>query len=300
MTERRQLRRIELALASYGLAVMLVVLATGVDAIRFHLVAALESGIPGSIGDAAVIVLAALDLAIVGLALWSVCLQVLRSSRCLARLEVLGVRRSRGCEFVLVGGVAPQAFCAGLLRPRVYVSDAALRRLSEEELFAVVAHERHHARRRDPLRLLLARAVTRATPGLGRLADRHSTVAELAADAAAIELAGAPRHLASALVSLGEQGGPDLRGIAPERVDHLMGALPRRGVPDWALIPIAVSPALLGLAVVAGALPGGWDLCATLLGAPAPLLAGCACVAGVIVPTWLVARSAAAAVRPCD
>jgi Zn-dependent protease with chaperone function len=53
----------------------------------------------------------------------------------------------------------PHAFCIGLLRPRVYVSRATLEFLDDDELEAVLAHEVHHARRRDPLRLLAARAL---------------------------------------------------------------------------------------------------------------------------------------------
>src|SRR5206468_1717236 len=39
---------------------------------------------------------------------------------------------------------APLAFCAGWLRPRVFVSRAAVERLSGAELRAVLAHEAHH------------------------------------------------------------------------------------------------------------------------------------------------------------
>ena len=56
-------------------------------------------------------------------------------------------------------GASPLAFCAGLLRPRVFVSEGALARLGARALTAVVAHEGHHAARRDPLRILIARAI---------------------------------------------------------------------------------------------------------------------------------------------
>lgn len=77
---------------------------------------------------------------------------------------------------VVVEDRRPQAFCAGLLRPRVYVSTAAVALLDESALDAVIAHEFHHARRRDPLRLAVGRVLVRALffmPGLAGLARRH-------------------------------------------------------------------------------------------------------------------------------
>src|SRR5207253_8175890 len=51
----------------------------------------------------------------------------------------------------------PQAFCSGLLCPRVYLSSGALELLEDDELQAVVAHEAYHAKRRYPLRFFVAR-----------------------------------------------------------------------------------------------------------------------------------------------
>jgi Zn-dependent protease with chaperone function len=303
MTELQILRRIEFALAAYWIAIILMALAIGVDAVRFHLVTALTSGVPPSFQNAAVIALAAADLAILVLACWSAATQIHRSARFLRRLRVTGVRRVRGHLFTVVDDGAPKAFCAGLLRPRVHVSHGALRILNEDELLAVVVHESHHARRRDPLRLLVVRVMTRAlpwAPGLARLAERHATVAELAADAVAMRTAGPRRHLASALVAVADHGGQQVRGIAPERVDHLMGRLPRRGAPDWMLVTAGLSLALLTVAVVSGAVPGGWDICSALVGAPAPLVEACLSVVVVMAPVCLVARAAAAAVRTRD
>ena len=118
----------------------------------------------------------------------------------------------------------PQAFCAGLLRPRVFLSSPACDRLSQAELRAVVAHEGHHVRRRDPLRLLVARVLADAlffVPALRRLERRYAELAELAADEAAIRAAGSAA-LASALVKLGGSDHPEATvALAPERVDHL-------------------------------------------------------------------------------
>ena len=60
-----------------------------------------------------------------------------------------------------VESVRPVACTYGLLRPRTLISTGLLERLGPEQVAAVVAHEREHARRRDPLRVLVARLASR-------------------------------------------------------------------------------------------------------------------------------------------
>ena len=88
---------------------------------------------------------------------------------------------------------APMAFCAGWLRPRVYVSTGGLSRLSPDELAAVLAHEHHHKALRDPLRLAVGAVLSQALfflPVLRPLHERYGDVAELRADAAARDAPG--------------------------------------------------------------------------------------------------------------
>lgn len=118
----------------------------------------------------------------------------------------------------------PEAFCAGLLCPRVFVSEGALDLLGGPELEAVVAHEAHHARRRDPLRMALADALAEGWflfPALRDLSHRYSRLSELDADDAAVLATRTPRPLAAALLvfELERPGG----SVAPERVDRLLG-----------------------------------------------------------------------------
>lgn len=82
----------------------------------------------------------------------------------------------------------PLAVTAGLWRPYVVVSRELVATLSGPELRAVLAHEHAHARRRDPLRLLLGRVLAahlwflplatdirgRARRGYELSADRHA------------------------------------------------------------------------------------------------------------------------------
>ena len=125
----------------------------------------------------------------------------------------------------------PQAFCAGLLHPRVYVSRGALELLGAAELSAVLAHERHHARRRDPLRLASTRVLADAlffVPPLRELIRRQHSLAEIGADEAAVAAAGGDRApLASAMLSFSEASGAEAAGLAPERIDYLVGESPR-------------------------------------------------------------------------
>ena len=151
------------------------------------------------------------------------------------------------------------------------LSDGLIERLSEAELRSVLAHERHHARRRDPLRRALVKACCDGfwfVPALRTAARAQATVSELAADAVAMRSAG-PQPLASALLAFedGERSGP-----CSGRVQHLLGKT--AGAPS----PLAAGAVLLSLA----ALAVGSEIC--LLGAPL------ACV-----PAALLSRRAARA-----
>ena len=134
-------------------------------------------------------------------------------------------QQARG-DVLVFDDAAPQAFCAGLLRPRIYVSSGALAALDPPALRAVIAHERRHRDRRDPLRVLLATALAEALfflPVVARLRDRFVAVVELDADAAAVQGGGAAALASAMLVFDAEASPAGAIGIAPERVDHLLG-----------------------------------------------------------------------------
>jgi Zn-dependent protease with chaperone function len=169
------------------------------------------------------------------------------------RVETRGRVAVAGQHVTLVEDLEPDAYCVGYLRPRVHLSTGALDRLSDAELEAVAAHERHHAARRDPLRLLIARVLADALfflPGLRRLGDRYAALAELAADEAAARASGTST-VASAMLAFNRSPRPELVvGIAPERVDHLLGERPRWELPASLFIGAVVTLAGV-LAVVA-------------------------------------------------
>jgi hypothetical protein len=152
-------------------------------------------------------------------------------------------------DALVVEDERPLAFCAGLLRPRVYVSTGALALLDDTALDAVLAHERHHARRRDPLRLAAGRVLARALffmPGLGELSARQQSLAELSADESALS-ADPDRGsaLARAMLGFSEAGSA---GFEAERVDYLLGDAPSWRFPA-ALCLVAAGAAILMLAL---------------------------------------------------
>lgn len=103
----------------------------------------------------------------------------------------------------IVPGLPNPAFTAGLLQPRIYISEMLAGHLQEPELAAVVAHEGAHVARRDPLRLTLLRALACTLfwlPALRRLADDVSDQAELRADDVAA--GDQPLVLASAILGV--------------------------------------------------------------------------------------------------
>jgi len=242
MTGTQAVRRREAALTALVTTAVLVMVVVAVDAVRWHLPALLAGGHPPPDAHAlALLVLLAVQVVVVWRAGRSL-LRLRSAQRRLRRLPERGRRTVAGRPVTVVGGTEPRAYCAGLVRPRVCVSESALARLSPEELRAVVEHEAGHVRRHDPLRLAVAQVAADGF-GLPRVTTRQAALADLAADAAAVSALGSPRALAAALVRL--------RDPTPERVDHLLGRpLP---APSRALSACAAG-VLAALALLAGAL----------------------------------------------
>ncbi|MGH9244672.1 MAG: M56 family metallopeptidase [Acidimicrobiales bacterium] len=101
----------------------------------------------------------------------------------------------------VVGEDEPFCFTYGVFAPRVAVSAGLVDRVTIEELGAVLAHEGYHVRNRDPLKLVVARALSRAffLPVLAPLHRRYLAGRELAADRRAVVEWGRPL-LAGALM----------------------------------------------------------------------------------------------------
>lgn len=135
---------------------------------------------------------------------------------------------------VVVGPAPNPAFTAGLLRPHVYVSAELQNRLGPAELRAVMRHEFHHLRRRDPLRFALLRFAGKVLfwlPLIGVLAEDLMEDAEVMADDFAADAGGGgdPLDVATALVKLGRVNEEALTvGVASLRGFSLLDRRVRR------------------------------------------------------------------------
>lgn len=142
--------------------------------------------------------------------------------------ELDGVARASGVKGVYsIPASQPTAFCVGILRPRVVLTEGLLACLDAEERAAVVWHEGAHARAHEPLKCLFARVAVRTffwMPLLGELLDRYLLAKELDADRRAT-MNTSRRALAGALTEVAGQPTPaaavGLAEFAAARVDRL-------------------------------------------------------------------------------
>jgi Zn-dependent protease with chaperone function len=242
--------RLQLGLGAVGLAVSVLGLAAGVRAVhvrpagahRLELASVRLTYPAVNAAAVALLVLALLGAVVLVVVVRATWRQVRAQRRLLTALPVTGALSAHPGVLV-VDTAAPLAFCAGWLRPRVYVSTGVLDRVSERELGAVLAHEHLHGALRDPLRLAVSRVLCQALfflPVLRPLHETYAGAAELTADAAALEAVDGERApLAAAMLAVGPAG------VAPARVDALLG-LPQA----WRLPRALLLTSLLTIAVV--------------------------------------------------
>ena len=123
------------ALVTTAVLVMVVV---AIDAVRWHLPALLAGGHPPTdVHALALLVRLAVRSSSSG-APGAAATPVQRPAAAAAAARGALAARDAGRPVAVVGGTEPRAYCAGLVRPRVCVSESALARLSPEELRAVV------------------------------------------------------------------------------------------------------------------------------------------------------------------
>jgi beta-lactamase regulating signal transducer with metallopeptidase domain len=209
-----------------------------------------------NVGAVIIVCLALLGAIVTAIALFTIARELRVARRLTRRLAELHPIARDGV--FVIDDQRAEAFCAGLVWPRVYITTAALALLDGESLNAVLLHERHHARRRDPLRLAASRVIARSLfflPGVRELRRRQRMLAEVSADERAVAASAGDRSpLARAMLSFSDAssiGGSS--GIDPVRVDYLLGEPPSWRFP--ALICIA-AVALLALLVTVAILVG--------------------------------------------
>jgi hypothetical protein len=257
----RRVYRLHLALALSAAGAVATALALAMPGISLsgsssrQLLEACRSFVIPDLTPSAAVVLALGTVSFAALArgLRSAFRQLRASRRFLRGLGTLGWVRVSGIPAIAFDDPQPHAFCSGLVRARIYVSSGALNALGTQELGAVLAHEAHHACRRDPLRIFSAHVLSDALfflPLLSRLSERYESLAELEADEAAVHATGDRRPLAAALVAFDEPGAHPVVGIAPERVDQLLGHRARWRLPvSFVAAALAVLAALVAVAL---------------------------------------------------
>src|ERR1019366_7771099 len=152
-------------------------------------------------------VLGLCGMAVMLAGIWKAAAALVRASRTVARgssearmIGSIALDSSSAVSVLRVSGTAPPLTAAGILRPRVWLSEAAESVLTERELQSALRHEVVHVRRRDNLRKLLLRLVT--FPGMAQLESAWREAAEMAADDAAVSSASEALDLAAAVIKL--------------------------------------------------------------------------------------------------
>jgi len=128
-----------------------------------------------------------------------------------------------------------------------------------------------------------------------RARQRYGDLAEIAADEAAVRSTGGPGPLAAAMLRFDQHGTAGAVGVAPERVDHLLGGHPR-----WELSTALLAGAILsilGILTLAYAAAATTPSAGLSLSMPSMQVCGVAMVAvSALAAMWIL--STARRVRP--
>jgi len=133
-----------------------------------------------------------------------------RRRRAHHRMVVDLVGKSQGNHLRILNVAQPLAYCLPGVRSRVVVSEGALNALGDNEMAAILTHERAHLRARHDLVLEMFTAVHAAFPRFvrsGNALDAVRLLIEMLADDAAVRAAG-PTPLARALVACASRRTP--------------------------------------------------------------------------------------------
>ncbi len=146
--------------------------------------------------------LATLFLGRVGMAVWRSIVGSWRSRSIRRALDSVASQTRTGLRVLPVED--PYAFVVGMLRPEIFISQGLLRACGEGDLEAILAHERSHVLRRDPLRRWFASlALAFHLPFVASALERRlARSQELAADANAAHTIGDAPRFAEALLRL--------------------------------------------------------------------------------------------------
>ena len=137
-----------------------------------------------------------------------------------------------------VDSQVPSAWCAGLLRPQIYVSQGLVEKLTDNQLNLVLLHEFNHVRQLDNIKLMCVRYFMILWPKRWRTAYRHAFIngLELRSDMFALHNAGHCASLDDLPLCVCQQAGE--QGASSERRERLNRLLTQ---PQNTLMQYAVS-----------------------------------------------------------
>lgn len=176
----------------------------------------------------------------------------LRASRRAQRAVVDVVAARAEGSLRVVDHPGRSAYCLPGLRSRLVLTSGAVEALSEEELGAVLAHERAHASARHDLMLEFFTVLHRSVPRAARSPRALSEVGlliELLADRQAARRVG-PEPLGRALRAMAGSATPPAAlgsGASAEALLARLGALPQHRRRHASAVPVALATALVGL-----------------------------------------------------
>lgn len=228
--------------------------------ITVHLLAAGRQRLPHELTDGAVLIL----FGMVGASL----VPLINLSRRLSRWWISGVAaRSlagssmpaslEGIDFHVISLAQPIFFTTGVVRPRIYVSSAAVEQLPNDVLLAGLLHEHAHQQRHDVAwraALSLLDTAFHPLPLMRRTVAAFTLECEVAADRAALAAGARRADLFDAVVAASGNGVGSARvGLASvgtmERLNLLLDPQPE--APSAAALPLLLPGAALTVLPVA-------------------------------------------------
>lgn len=213
--------------------------------------------------------------------------------------RVSRVARAQGLrevDVIVVDDDGSYAYTIGAWRPRIVVSRGLVEAADDAQLGAVLAHERYHVGHRDPLRIVVARAIDAAmffVPATSALVARYRLARELEADRWAVSRYGRPALAGALLATMkpADTRGAPVAGVGgTEILDVRLAQLEQGSPPPPCPIPRhLVLVSLVGIT----ALAAGGLVSAALVGLP--VLAVAAMTDGAVAAGSVVSCAAAVA-----
>jgi len=176
-------------------------------------------------------------------ALFRAALRIMRTLAFMDRAERNAVPFRDASRFPFLENVTvfedrlPLAFTGGFLKPRVFLSTKLADILDEKELRAVILHEFHHKKSKDPLKGLVVSFISDFLfflPVSRFLNKTYHLTSEMTADAYSVSSQADPLDLVSSLLKVQKLNGPAASWFfdpTTERAKHLLGQPARIALP---------------------------------------------------------------------